>query len=100
MKLKYLILAMAMTAMPVMAGDSDTVDAAIGGAIGGGLGAAVGNEVAGREGAIIGGALGAGAGVAVTTHDNDRHHGRDGRGYIDNGRHGHCPPGLAKQGRC
>lgn len=99
MKLKYLILVMTMTAMPVMAGDSDTVDAAIGGAIGGGLGAAVGNEVAGREGAIIGGALGAGAGAAVTT-DDDHRHGRDGRVYIDNGRHGHCPPGLAKQGRC
>ncbi|MEX0615236.1 MAG: hypothetical protein WD177_04925 [Methylophaga sp.] len=98
-KVKYLMLAMLLTALPVMADSSETVDAAIGGAIGGGLGAAVGNEVAGREGAIIGGAIGAGAGAAVTT-DGDGHHGHDGRVYVDDGHRGHCPPGLAKQGRC
>lgn len=100
MKLKYLILAMTITAMPVMADSSDTLDAAVGGAIGGGLGAAVGNEVAGRDGAIIGGALGAGAGAAINTDDDGRHHDRDGRVYIDDGHRGHCPPGHAKKGHC
>ncbi len=98
-KVKYLMLAMMLTALPVMADSSETVDAAIGGAIGGGLGAAVGNEVAGRDGAIIGGAIGAGAGAAVTT-DGDGRHERDGHRYGEHSHRGHCPPGLAKQGRC
>lgn len=98
-KLKYILLAMTLMAFPVLADDSETLDAAVGGAIGGGIGAAVGNEVAGREGAIIGGAIGAGTGAAVTT-DGDGHHDHDGRVYVDDGHHGHCPPGLAKQGRC
>ncbi|MEX1201566.1 MAG: hypothetical protein WEB02_12335 [Methylophaga sp.] len=97
-KVKYLMLAMLLSALPVMADNSETLDAAIGGAIGGGLGAAVGNEVAGREGAIIGGAIGAGAGAAVTTDDGRRDN--DGRYYGNDGHRGHCPPGLAKQGRC
>lgn len=91
-KLNYLMLALMLTALPVLADNSGTVDAAIGGAIGGGIGAAVGNEVAGREGAIIGGAIGAGTGAAVTT-DGDGH--RD-----DDGHRGHCPPGQAKKGNC
>lgn len=98
-KIKYLMLAMLLSALPVMADSSETVDAAIGGAIGGGLGAAVGNEVAGREGAIIGGAIGAGAGAAVTT-DGDGHRDHDGRVYVVDGYRGHCPPGHAKKGHC
>lgn len=97
-KLKYLMLAAILTSLPVLAADSDTVDAAIGGAIGGGIGAAVGNEVAGRDGAIIGGAIGAGTGAAITTDDDGRDH--DGRVYIDDGHSGHCPPGHAKKGHC
>ncbi|MCX4188983.1 hypothetical protein [Methylophaga sp. OBS3] len=101
MNLKYLMLAMSLTAMPVMADSSETLDAAVGGAIGGGLGAAVGNEVGGREGAIIGGAIGAGTGAAVTTDGDDHHHDHhDGRVYIDDGHRGHCPPGQAKKGNC
>ena len=70
-KIKYLMLAMMLTALPVMADSSETVNAAIGGAIGGGLGAAVGNEVAGRQGAIIDGAIGAGAGAAISAGNTD-----------------------------
>ncbi|MDX1574445.1 MAG: hypothetical protein R3341_10520 [Methylophaga sp.] len=98
-KVKYLMLAMLLTTLPVMADSSETLDAAIGGAIGGGLGAAVGNEVGGRDGAIIGGAIGAGAGAAVTTDGDDRRD-HDGRIYIDDGHRGHCPPGHAKKGHC
>lgn len=89
---------MMLTALPIMADDSETFDAAIGGAIGGGIRAAVGNEVGGREGAIIGGAIGAGTGAAVTT-DGDGHRDHDGRIYIDDHRD-HCPPRHAKKGHC
>ncbi len=95
-KVQYLMLAMLLSVLPVMADSSETIDAAIGGAIGGGLGAAVGNEVAGRKGAIIGGAIGAGAGAAVTTDGHGRRD-HDGRIYVGDGHRGHCPPGHAKK---
>jgi len=69
------MLAMLMSALPVMADSSETVDAAIGGAIGSGAGAAV-------------------------TSDADSHRGHDGRVYVDDGYRGHCPPGHAKRGHC
>jgi len=93
MKILYLFFALALTTLNVNA-DSSTLDAAIGGAIGGAAGAAIGNEVAGRDGAIIGGALGGATGAAIAT-DGD-----DGRKYKKKNQSKHCPPGLAKQGRC
>ena len=99
-----LVLAMALEANA----NSSTVDAAIGGALGGAAGAAIGNEIGGRDGAIVGGALGAARGTTVTTDRNRRHaepfprYRRHDYGYPAGGmRPGyHCPPGLAKQGRC
>jgi hypothetical protein len=122
MKLKYLLLALALIAVEANA-DSTTLDAAIGGALGGAAGAASGNEVGGRQGAILGGALGAAAGTAVTTDQGSRHvaphnhynaappggayYGapprdpRYGYSYTGGGNPGyHCPPGQAKKGRC
>ena len=100
----YRIAAAALLALavstPALALDDETLDAAIGGGLGGAAGSAIGNEVGGRTGAILGGAAGAAGGAAITTDgdDHDRH-------YRDHGRHehrgrGHCPPGLAKKGRC
>ena len=106
MKINYLVLAIALSAVQANADDS-TLNAAIGGGIGGAAGAAIGNEVGGRDGAIIGGALGGAVGVAVNT-DKDSHQssrpkavhyeytptrGGHPQGY-------HCPPGQRKKGRC
>jgi outer membrane lipoprotein SlyB len=103
MKLAIIALTMGLLSVPVMADNSSTLDAAIGGGIGGAIGAAVGNEVAGKDGAMIGGAVGAAAGVAVNVdEDNGHRHNDGGRVYIDDGHHhGHfCPPGQAKKGNC
>lgn len=83
---------------PALALDNDTVDAAVGGGLGGAAGAAIGNEIGGRTGAVLGGAAGAAGGAAITTDDDDGHHRRDYDRYESRGRH--CPPGLAKKGRC
>jgi hypothetical protein len=69
MKIRYLLLAPALTAVEANAGNS-TVDAAIGGGIGGASGAAIGNKVGGRDGAIVGGAIGGAVGTAITTDHN------------------------------
>ncbi|MEN8108583.1 MAG: hypothetical protein ABFS22_11325 [Pseudomonadota bacterium] len=66
MKIKYLVLAIVLSAVEANA-DNSTLDAALGGGIGGAAGAAIGNEVGGRDGAIIGGALGGGIGTAIAT---------------------------------
>jgi hypothetical protein len=87
-------------AAPTLAG-SQSVDAAVGGAVGGGLGALVGNEIGGRNGAIVGGALGAATGAAIATDDDHRRsYGYRRPAYGYGPPRGHCPPGLAMQGRC
>lgn len=102
MKLTIFALTMGLLSAPVMADDSSTIDAAVGGGIGGAIGAAVGNEVGGKDGAMIGGAVGAAAGVAVNVDEDEGRRDKDGRVYIDDGHHhGHfCPPGQAKKGNC
>lgn len=106
MKLKYLALAIVLSAVEANA-DNSTGEAAIGGGIGGAAGAAIGNEIGGRDGAIIGGALGGALGAAVATDEPSRqsapprsvHYeyvppaGGHPQGY-------HCPPGQHKKGRC
>jgi hypothetical protein len=106
MKLSYLALALSLLAVQASA-DNSTIDAAIGGGIGGAAGAAIGNEVGGRDGAIMGGAVGAAIGTAVNTDDDSHHHSAP---VVAEPRYEysapaakpgyHCPPGLAKQGRC
>jgi hypothetical protein len=105
MKIKYLVLAIALSA--VEANADSTLDAAIGGGIGGAAGAAIGNEVGGRDGAIVGGALGGAIGAAVTTKDEPRHTDTHRETYYRSTpvRYEHpgshfCPPGQAKKGRC
>lgn len=106
MKIRYLVLALALSAVEANAGDS-TLDAAIGGGLGGAAGAALGNELGGRDGAIIGGALGGAVGAAVTTDDHS-HHSAPPRSVsygveVPRGGHPesyHCPPGQRKKGRC
>lgn len=96
MKIKYLVLAMAL--FTIEANADSTLDAAIGGGLGGAAGAVIGNEVGGRDGAIIGGAIGGAVGVAVNTDQ----HSSPKRLSVETSRpHGyHCPPGQAKKGRC
>jgi hypothetical protein len=116
MKIKYLVLAISLSAFEANA-DNSTLDAAIGGGLGGAAGAAIGNEVGGRDGAILGGALGGAVGAAVTT-DRYTHqyspppahyryapprrsypyeYAPSWRGHP----YGyHCPPGQRKKGRC
>jgi outer membrane lipoprotein SlyB len=102
MKLKILVLTIGFISTAVLADDSSTLDAAVGGGIGGAIGAAVGNEVGGKDGAMIGGAVGAAAGVAVNVdEDKDQAH-SSGRYSVDH-EHNHgnfCPPGQAKKGNC
>lgn len=102
MNLRLLILTGAVAFASAAHADNKTLDAAIGG----GLGAAIGNELGGRDGAILGGALGAAVGTSGS-HDGERVHSapRDEVRYEIRSRKGeypgyHCPPGLAKQGRC
>lgn len=83
MKIKYLVLVFALSAIEANA-DSSTLDAAIGGGIGGATGAVLGNEVGGRDGAIIGGAIGAGVGAAIAT-DGEGQADRDRRYYEEYG---------------
>jgi hypothetical protein len=106
MKIKYFVLAIALSAVEANA-DNSTLDAAIGGGIGGAAGAAIGNEIGGRDGAILGGALGGAIGVAVNTDEHSRQSPPPERvhhrylpppeiqpyGY-------HCPPGQRKKGNC
>ncbi len=110
MKMKSLLVFLALSTTSMVAVAGDTADAAIGGGIGGAIGAAIGNEVGGRDGAILGGAVGAATGTAVTTRDhrdNDRYHDRrrhdvyyEDRGPHRNARGHFCPPGQAKKGNC
>jgi hypothetical protein len=105
MKIKYLVLAIALSA--VEANADSTLDAAIGGGLGGAAGAAIGNEVGGRDGAIIGGAIGGAVGAAVSTNE---HSGQapapkkvhvEYAPYLEGHPHSHhCPPGQRKKGRC
>ncbi|GEM_PF-1155862 len=90
--------------------DHLTKDAAIGGGIGGAVGGMVGAEVGGRNGAILGSAAGAAIGTVVTTKESQH------RSYTNpptpvpvsrkdwfqhnHKSYRHCPPGLAKKGRC
>jgi hypothetical protein len=105
MKMKYLVLAVALFAVEAGA-DNATLDAAIGGGIGGAAGAVIGNEIGGRDGAILGGALGGAIGAAATTDGHS--HGSSGprNVYIESAPSGghpqgyHCPPGQRKKGRC
>lgn len=102
MKFTIILLSFGLFSATILADDSSTLDAAVGGGIGGAIGAAVGNEVGGKDGAMIGGAVGAATGVAVNTdeegHRNYSHHGEV---YIDDHHGGHfCPPGQAKKGNC
>ena len=106
MKIKYLALVIAPSAVEANA-DNSTLDAAIGGGIGGAAGAAIGNEVGGRDGAIIGGALGGAVGAAVTTDGHSHQSSAPKKVYIESAPprsghpHGyHCPPGQRKKGRC
>lgn len=106
MKLRYLVVSLALVACEASA-DSSTLDAAIGGGIGGAAGAAIGNEVGGRDGAIIGGALGAAVGTAVNTEEEPRHSSPPPEvRYEQSAPRGghphdyHCPPGQRKKGRC
>ena len=94
-----------------LAGDVDTIDAAIGGGVGGAVGGAVGAEIGDRKGAIVGAAVGAALGAAVATDDGNatHEHHKDPAVHVvvtdhvtaaghPKGRH--CPPGQAKKGRC
>ena len=72
MKIKYLVLALSLTAVAAHA-DNSTVHAAIGGGIGGAAGAAIGNKVGGRDGAIVGGAIGGAIGTAIATKNHNGH---------------------------
>ena len=105
MKIKYFVIAVALSAFEVHA--DSTVDAAIGGGLGGAAGAAIGNEVGGREGAIIGGAIGGAVGAAVSTDEHPDHSHTTKKvhaeyaPYRGGHPHGyHCPPGQRKKGRC
>lgn len=105
MKIKYLILTIALSAVEVNA--DSTLDAAIGGGLGGAAGAAIGNEAGGREGAILGGALGAAVGVAINTDENPDQSYTPKKVHYESApppsRHPygyHCPPGQRKKGRC
>jgi uncharacterized protein YcfJ len=100
MKIKYLVLAIALSAVEANAGS--TLDAAIGGGLGGAVGAAIGNEVGGRDGSIIGGAIGGAVGTAINTDEHSDHHASKKIVYIESTKHQgyHCPPGQAKKGRC
>jgi outer membrane lipoprotein SlyB len=106
MKIKYIVLAIALSAVQANADDS-TLNAAIGGGIGGAAGAAIGNEVGGRDGAIIGGALGGAVGAAVSTREQSHQSSSPQRVHYEyapaKGSHPqgyHCPPGQRKKGRC
>lgn len=68
MKLRYLIISIALLAAPATVLAVDT-GAVVGGAVGGGAGAAIGSEVGGKEGAIIGGAVGGAVGAAIGASD-------------------------------
>ena len=102
MNLRLLILTGAIAFASAAHADNKTLDAAIGG----GLGAAIGNEIGGRDGAILGGALGAAVGTSGSQDKEAAHSApRDEVRYEIRSRKGeypssHCPPGLAKQGRC
>ena len=105
MKMKYLILTIALSALEANA--DSTLDAAIGGGLGGAAGAAIGNEVGGRDGAIIGGAIGGAVGAAVSTDEHPDHSHAPKKVHVEyapyrSGHpHGyHCPPGQRKKGRC
>ena len=106
MKLKYLLLPLALVAVDAAA-DDQTLNAAIGGAIGGATGAAIGNELGGRDAAIVGGALGAAAGTAIATDPEHkpatsapavRYEYQPAAGGHPNSYQ--CPPGQRKKGRC
>ncbi len=100
------LLALSLVCSGALAGD-DTVDAAIGGGVGGAVGAAIGEELGDRNGAIVGGAIGGAVGAAIATKDQQEASaaGSD-RVSIEvtapARQHParHCPPGLAKKGRC
>lgn len=96
MKKKHLILLGALSLAGVAHADDSTLNAAIGG----GIGAAVGNEVGGREGAIVGGALGAAIGTSGDGNHERRRVESQQKYEHRSGGSKHCPPGLAKQGRC
>lgn len=105
MKIKYLVIAIALSAVEANAGS--TVDAAIGGGLGGAAGAAIGNEVGGRDGAIIGGAIGGAVGAAVSTDEHSDQSSPQKKVKFESAPlrgghpHGyHCPPGQMKKGRC
>jgi uncharacterized protein YcfJ len=105
------LILLASVALPARAHD-DRVRAAIGAGMGAAVGSVIGSELGGRNEAILGGAIGGAVGAAIVTKDRHRpsrrydyveyhHH----HYYSDHGRRGHrgpphCPPGLAKQGRC
>jgi len=102
MNLRLLILAGAIAFASAAHADNKTLDAAIGG----GIGAAIGNELGGRDGAILGGAIGAAVGtsgghdsqpVHTAPKEEVRYEIRSRKGEYPSS---HCPPGLAKQGRC
>ncbi len=115
-----LMLSAALVAPMTASAYDQSTRAAIGGGVGGALGGYLGSEFGGREGAILGGALGGGAGAAVSTRDRQPRY-QEPRRYDDRYQRGgryqeshphhyhkaprrggppHCPPGLAKQGRC
>ncbi|MFU8814401.1 MAG: hypothetical protein ACNA7W_03585 [Pseudomonadales bacterium] len=73
----------------------------------------MGSELGGRNEAILGGAIGGALGTAIVTRDRRQQHDHYAPAprhyqYADHGRWHerrppgppHCPPGLAKQGRC
>lgn len=104
MKSFVLLIWAILLAIPVTASaDDDAARAAVGGAIGGAVGGLVGSQVGGKDGAVVGAGIGAATGAAIATDDNDSRQRRDTTAIRV--RHGspratHCPPGLAKQGRC
>ena len=109
MKLQKLLLGVGLISCASVALAGDKVEAVVGGAAGGAVGAIIGDELGDRKGAIIGAGVGAAVGTAIATDGNDKpkhHDAHDGHVPVEAGgyhryRHGyHCPPGLAKQGRC
>jgi uncharacterized protein YcfJ len=105
MKIKYIVLAITLSALDANAGS--TLDAAIGGGLGGATGAAIGNEMGGRDGAIIGGAIGGAVGAAVSTDDHPDQSHEPQRVHVEYAPYReehpagyHCPPGQRKKGRC
>lgn len=100
MKIKALIVGIALLLSGPVSANDLVLDSAIGGAVGGALGGAVGAVLGGRNGAIIGAGVGAATGVAISTDDHKKSDYRKGAHRHHHGSGKFCPPGQAKKGRC